>query len=218
MNTWFTADHHWGNENITGYVGRKDAGWDREFADAYEMDTYMVAHWLEVVRPEDTVYYLGDFTLRNALTAASYLDRLTGKIKFIPGGHDWPWLKGMGLKKYETGHLPPPFQKHEVLPGQYYMKVKIDELEVQAGGRKSSLIVLNHYPMFSWERSHKGSWHLHGHSHGGRGKGNRFQTVRVDIPSVLEMHHSMDVGVDAGWDFYPVHLDTIVDKLGDEEG
>ena len=217
MSTWFTADHHFGNENITGYIGRRLAGWERNFANAGEMDARMIARWNEVVEPDDTVYYLGDFTLLSGKVMLQYLDRLTGRIKFVPGGHDLRWMKDLGFKANETGFLPRPYHKHEILPMLHFLKMKIDGLEVQAGAKKSSLLVLCHYPLFSWERSHKGSWHLHGHSHGGLGFGNRFQTVRVDIPSVLELHHSIDVGVDAAWDFYPVHLDTIADKLGDDE-
>ncbi len=219
MSTWFSADHHFGNENITGHVGRKLAGWEREFVNAGEMDARMIARWNEVVLPDDTVYYLGDFTLLSGKVMLQYLDRLTGQIKFVPGGHDLSWMKDLGFKPNETGFLPRPYHKHEILPMLHFLKMKIDGLEAQAGAKKRSLLVLCHYPLFSWERSHKGSWHLHGHSHGGLGKANRYQKIVKSLPSTLEDFHTLDVGVDATWDFYPVHMQTIVDKLGaDEEG
>jgi len=61
---------------------------------------------------------------------------------------------------------------------------------------KKQPIVLCHYPLAIWDRKHYGSWHLHGHSHGkylGEGK-------------------ILDVGVDR-WDFYPVSLDEITERL-----
>jgi len=57
-------------------------------------------------------------------------------------------------------------------------------------------ITLCHYAMRSWELSHYGSWHLFGHHHG-----------------LLEPYGlSFDVGVDC-WDFYPVSLDQIKEKM-----
>jgi len=32
---------------------------------------------------------------------------------------------------------------------------------------------MSHYPILSWNRAHHGSWHLHGHSHGGLMKTNQ---------------------------------------------
>lgn len=216
---FFTADHHFGNENITGYVGRMGAGWEREFESAGEMDAYMIDCWLNTVGPEDEVYYMGDFTLLSGKRALKYLDRLTGKIKFIPGGHDLRWLKDLGIKKGETGNLPRPFHKHEVLPMLWWDTFHDPDwmIKDRTPVPSQQKIILCHYPMFAWERSHKGTWHLHGHSHGGLGRGNRFQMIEgIEIPSVLELHHSMDVGVDAGHGFYPVSLKEVFDKLGAE--
>jgi calcineurin-like phosphoesterase family protein len=58
------------------------------------------------------------------------------------------------------------------------------------------LITLCHYAMRSWELSHYGSWHLFGHHHG-----------------MLEPYGlSFDVGVDC-WDFYPVSLEQVREKM-----
>ena len=55
-------------------------------------------------------------------------------------------------------------------------------------------IVICHYAMRVWNRSHHGAWHLYGHSHGNL----------PDTPTSL----SMDVGVDTH-DFRPWHFDEI---------
>jgi len=54
-------------------------------------------------------------------------------------------------------------------------------------------VVVCHYPMLSWPRSHYGSIMLHGHSHG-----------RLTNPP----DRVLDIGVDS-WDYYPVGLDEI---------
>lgn len=53
-------------------------------------------------------------------------------------------------------------------------------------------IVICHYAMRVWARSHYGSWHLYGHSHG-------------RLPSQGKSH---DIGVDNN-DYYPLSLDEI---------
>ena len=57
-------------------------------------------------------------------------------------------------------------------------------------------VVLLHYAMKVWPRSHRGALHFYGHSHG---------TLPGDSQSV-------DVGVDC-WDFRPVRLDEIRRRL-----
>lgn len=60
-------------------------------------------------------------------------------------------------------------------------------------------IVCCHWPMWSWPRSHYGSWMLYGHHHG-RVEG--FRTVGK----------SMDVGVDTN-NFFPYRLDQIIEAM-----
>ena len=57
-------------------------------------------------------------------------------------------------------------------------------------------LVACHYAMRTWSRSHYGSFHLHGHSHG-------------NLPSI---GRSLDVGVDCHG-FYPVSFDEIKHKI-----
>ncbi len=48
--------------------------------------------------------------------------------------------------------------------------------------------IVEHYPSLSWEGSHKGNWHLSGHSHG------NLDHRHLDNPALLL---SLDVGVDS---------------------
>lgn len=116
---------------------------NRPFSSVDEMDEVLIIRWNYLVKPNDIIYHLGDFTLKES--ADEYLDQLNGKIKLVPGSHDY-WLKKVDLEKH-AGKL-------EILP--LYKSIKVC-------GKK---VVLCHYPMASWEASFHGSLHLHAHSHG----------------------------------------------------
>lgn len=151
MGIFFTADHHFGHENIIRYC-------ERPFRDAAHMDAEMVRRWNEAVSHDDVVYHLGDFTLSGRKAAMNYLRRLDGMILILryPRHHDHRWLPSESSRFWTrtstVGFLPPL----EVLTMKDYPP-----------------ITLCHYPMARWNRSHYGAWHLHGHSHGkfqGEGK------------------------------------------------
>jgi len=214
MSTWFTADQHFGHSHITKDEGKNLAGWKREFENGEQMDAHIISCWNSVIQPTDTVYQLGDFTLARGKIAATYLARLNGHIKFVPGGHDLKWLKDFKFKQNQTGFLPPPFDNHEVLPMLYFLHTRTipglaQQIDPETLKRIKKLIVLCHYPLWTWEQSHYGSWHLHGHSHCNKGKNNPAASELLLRPSAK----SIDVGADC-WDYYPVHLATVIDKLG----
>ena len=60
---------------------------------------------------------------------------------------------------------------------------------------EKQFVVLSHYAHRVWNKSHKGAWMLYGHSHGSL----------KDDPNAL----SIDVGVDAGHNFYPLSLKEV---------
>jgi len=174
---WFTADHHFGHANVIKFC-------NRPFADVEEMNEIMVERWNEVVKSSDWVYHLGDFTLGNFEVFKEFALRLNGRILIVPGGHDKRWMNDKKRR---------PVNKVEILP-------KLHEIKV---GERT--IVLCHYPMLSWEKSHYGSLHLHGHSHGKLGVVSR--SGDVDLPG-LEQGKRIDVGVDC-WNFYPFNLEEL---------
>lgn len=53
---YFSSDHHFGHLNIIQYC-------KRPFSSVEEMNEEMARRWNSVVNPDDTVYYLGDFSL-----------------------------------------------------------------------------------------------------------------------------------------------------------
>ena len=91
MKNFYTADLHLGHANIIKYC-------NRPFDTAEEMNEKLIAGWNSRVKPEDSVFVLGDFCFRNGpngkpgegLQSKSeyYKSRLNGNKIFIRGNHD----------------------------------------------------------------------------------------------------------------------------------
>ena len=91
MNYWFTSDYHLGHWNICRYVGRP-------FKSLEEMNSTIIYNHNQRVKPDDTVFMIGDFCFRNSLggkkgegdiiRAIDYEKQLNGKLIFIQGNHD----------------------------------------------------------------------------------------------------------------------------------
>lgn len=81
---WFTSDFHFGHQNAIEYC-------NRPFLNAQRMDQAMIARYREVVSSKDTVYILGDFTIKGP-TYRGYLEfimqQLPGTKILILGNHD----------------------------------------------------------------------------------------------------------------------------------
>lgn len=191
MTIWFTADHHFGHENIIKYC-------NRPFLSASVMDETMIDRWNSVVETGDAVYHLGDFTLGDMSYFRRYSRRLNGRLFVIPGSHDWRWLKG-----YDREEDPPVSADGmwvTVTPPLMSLEIREHRGRNYQRDKHPLVIVLCHYSMQKWDRSHHGSLHLFGHSHG-----------RVE-----GIGRSMDVGVDC-WDFYPLDLDAVIEELTEHE-
>jgi calcineurin-like phosphoesterase family protein len=185
MKTFFTSDTHFGHANIIKYC-------NRPFASVEEMDNILIHNWNSVVRPEDTVYHLGDFAVGGG-PAAPYLRRLNGTIYFCLGNHD---KRLRFIKAYLDIELELQDHFAEIYLNDDKVKFGIPNLREVTVEKQD--IVLCHYAMKVWNGSHKGSWQLYGHSHG----------TLPDDPNSL----SCDVGVDC-WNYFPVSMEQLRDKM-----
>jgi calcineurin-like phosphoesterase family protein len=79
--TYFSSDHHFGHVKILEY--EKQA---RPFSSVEEMNEVLIERWNSVVKPEDTIYHLGDFAFGRANVHIA--GRLNGKKRLIMGNHD----------------------------------------------------------------------------------------------------------------------------------
>jgi|WetSurMetagenome_2_1015567.scaffolds.fasta_scaffold267755_1 calcineurin-like phosphoesterase family protein len=111
---------------------------ERPFATVEEMDAELIKRWNVLVKPDDEVYHVGDFAWREP---EKYINLLQGRLHLITGNHDHKQTRKLS----------------RWLSVQPYLEIK---------DKDAGLIVLCHYPLQVWNRSHFGTWHLHGHSHG----------------------------------------------------
>lgn len=75
------SDLHFNSENIIKYC-------NRPFNNAEDAVNQMITNWNNVVRPEDTVYVLGDFIMGQPEQVPGILTKLNGHIVLVRGNHD----------------------------------------------------------------------------------------------------------------------------------
>jgi calcineurin-like phosphoesterase family protein len=134
----------------------------RPFDSMEEMNEYLIDKHNSYVKPGDRVYHLGDFAWNNA---ESFLNRLKGNHYLIRGNHDYRNTKECGF-------------------------IWVKDVEQLTIGNNT--IWLSHFAHMVWPRSHYGSYHLYGHSHG----------------MLDHKGKAIDVGVDH-WEFAPANWDVI---------
>jgi calcineurin-like phosphoesterase family protein len=164
----------------------------RGYKNRYEHDDALIAKINEVVRPEDTLIHLGDFCLN--ITPPEFNEILARincqNIAYIWGNHN------SCIRRYYEDAVTTEYGKDiEVYP---YAVGKLTYLgyykELIVNGH---MIVIHHYPIYSWNSMRKGSWCLHGHEH----------------CAVIDHLPDGDGGkiLDVGWDYYksPVSFNEI---------
>ena len=164
-NVFFTADQHFGHNNILKFC-------KRPFADMTEMREALIERHNAKVRKGDLVYHLGDMFWQTMTEeeALSILNRLVGQHYFVWGNHD------------------------ELIEGSPALQQKfvwLKDLTVIKPRAQYPKIVLCHYAMRVWRGSHNGTWQLYGHSHAALPEiANRSFDVGVDAwdfaPAALE--------------------------------
>lgn len=149
MATLFTSDSHFGHSSLLRNLRPG-------FASIEEHDELLIEAWNSTVRPYDTVYHLGDFSLSKD---TAYLEktfrRLNGNRKvLIVGNHDRR-NRSLGWAEQHEG---------------------IKEIAIE-----NRHLILCHYPMRSWPRAFRGALHLFGHTHGLLPGTTQSQDVGVDV-------------------------------------
>lgn len=134
------------------------------------MDETIIKNWNSKVGSNDLVYVLGDFSMsKDRFKIQRYFNTLKGRKILIKGNHD-----------------------NKVTLNLNWVNI-YDQYEFKYD---DNLIVLNHYAMRVWNKSHFNSWHLYGHSHG-------------RLPGVGK---SFDIGVDC-WNFTPLSYEEVKKEM-----
>lgn len=153
---YFVSDTHFSHPKIIQYS-------KRPFQNAEEMDRTLIENWNAVVQPTDIVWHLGDAFFCKIDRVKSILRQLNGHKNLVFGNHD------------KVLH-----ENREALLSEGLFQKMVADYELKYEG---AFVVLHHYGKRVWNKSHHGSFHLFGHSHG-------------ELPPHGK---SVDVGVDAAW-------------------
>lgn len=186
---YFTSDQHFGHTNVIKYC-------NRPFQDVVEMNQELVRRHNVIVKAEDTVFHLGDFSM-HPRAVAEFLPQLAGQHHLIMGNHDaihpcnkrWTKKAGLLTRQYRDAG---------------FLSVQLN-MEFDAMGYG---VQLNHMPYLSQEPGEhglkhldyrpkdQGAWLLHGHVH----------------TQWKQRGRMINVGVDA-WAYTPVSLPEIVELI-----
>jgi calcineurin-like phosphoesterase family protein len=131
METYYTSDWHLGHQALIRHAKRY-----RYCKTAREMDDKLISKHNSIVKPEDTVYHLGNVFF----DSFEQISEFNGKLHLILGNHD--------IKRRQKLSI-----FFNIEPG----------LIVADHGNK---LVMCHYPMWEWPNKFHGYIHLHGHTHG----------------------------------------------------
>jgi calcineurin-like phosphoesterase family protein len=146
---FFTSDTHFGHGGALGL-------YHRPFASVAAMNAAIVERWNAAVGPDDVVWHLGDFAIRQKQPViAGLLAQLNGHKHLLTGNNDPPATTE--LDGWESV--------------QPYAEMMVDEVP----------LVLCHYPFRTWRGMTKGAVNLHGHCHGRLKPQPRQFDVGVDV-------------------------------------
>ena len=172
---WFVSDTHFGHVSILYFhplrreacgVTLEELQSDKNSAIA-KHDQWLINKWNETVRKQDTVYFLGDFCLKNKEYTENILRQLKGKKFLIRGNHD----KSLnGLENYFewVGDI-----KEAKFTNNQFKFIDPNE---------TFCVEMCHFPFLSWNRRPHGTCHIHGHCHGGIDEVNaKMNELRVDV-------------------------------------
>lgn len=171
-----TSDEHYGHHNIIEYCNRPFTSTD------HMRETLIERHNKKVPNKKSYLtIHIGDLFWNSVPEeeAIRTIDRLHGHHAFIYGNHDELMEKSPALRAKFDWVLGK--NKDSGIQTIYFDKTKI---------------ILCHFAMRVWERSHKGSWHLYGHSH-------------QELPPLGK---SFDVGVE-GHNYEPWTLEEVRTKM-----
>ena len=188
---FFSSDFHINHARILIYCPNRPGLTDQEqkwlidgvdFRPSWEsvgrMNKYLIDNINAVVQPNDTLWFLGDLLFApNHIyrqKAEEVRARLAAKkVHFVTGNHDRVDKLG-GL--FESISV-----RKEIVINKKY-------------------IVMDHFPMLSWNRKSYNSWCFHAHSHG-----SLESWKKIHMPA----EPLIDVGIDC-WNYKPVSFDELV--------
>lgn len=195
---WFSADSHLTHFNIIKYC-------NRPFSTVNEMDDVLIGNINKYVKPNDTLWHLGDFCFGPRDTegflrcAENHRKRINcKKMILIWGNHDPELFSNKKEEREKAERFRMLFDE------DYSMRI------VNINGHKFTLC---HYAMARWDKSHRKAINLYGHSHAG---------IETWMDTIMPGRKSMDVGVDniakLFGEYRPVSIKEVIDIMNSRPG
>ncbi|PCH99024.1 MAG: metallophosphoesterase [Rhodobacteraceae bacterium] len=138
MTHWYTADTHFGHENVILFCGRP-------FRHATQMDDVLLENLHSRVGVEDDLWILGDFAFGPNAKDPEYLNMLFGQL---PGARN---------------HLI--VGNHDLKPTLALPWESVSHLAEVRDGPKKQAHTLCHYPMITWNHARRGALQMFGYVH-----------------------------------------------------
>lgn len=191
-NIYFTSDTHYGHANIASKNTSKWSGGYRHYSSVEEMNIALVTGINKTVKEDDILYHLGDWSFGGISNIWEFRRQIKCKnIHLILGNHDHhiesnKLLLNVHENVYNSEFRDGPNPKiygdardlmYDVEAQRLFSSVSFYK-ELKINGK---ILILSHYAHRVWHGSHKGWYHLYGHSHD-------------TLPGI---GRSMDVGVDS---------------------
>lgn len=147
----------------------------RNFRSIDDMNSTIINRWNAGANDDTLTYVLGDVSFGPPEETEKILRALRGRKRLVIGNHDDnnPRLMDVYKRQFEI--------QVDIL------RVKFKDIDEEA--------ILCHYPFLVWNKSHYGSWCLHGHSHG---------SCKYPNPDVK----ILDVGVDCH-EYMPISISEV---------
>ena len=165
---WFSADFHFLHTKIADICNRPIS--------TEEHDEWLLARINERVGKKDELYILGDVSMASKVRTEKILHRMNGQKFLILGNHD---------RSIRNSTI-----FNSIWQRRNFNFTSLSYPNIH--------IVLDHYPLASWERKVHGAFHLHGHTHA------RFDNTKNGL--------SFDIGVDNN-NYYPLNLEEVMDRF-----
>lgn len=173
---WFTSDTHYGHRRILEYS-------HRPFPTVEQMGEEMVQNWNDYVTDDATVFHLGDFAIGPWRQTHAIMSRLRGRIRYVFGNHDHD-IRGRPALHGRFTSI------HDMI------QIKVRDADAHGGYQR---ITLCHFALETWNKAHRGAWHLHGHSHSSLAPRGKRLDVGVDAVAALRAFGSPCTVTDLAW-------------------
>lgn len=201
---YFTSDTHFNHDRDFVYAARG-------YSDSQSHTSAVINKINEIVRPNDILFHLGDFSLNTDESGFNeVLSRIMCQnIYTLWGNHNSPsWnVYRNELTRInqitDVRHYASDWDL-EIYPLKYRNMVFLGNYaETVVNGHR---FILSHYPLKVWNKQNKGSKMIHGHCHG---------NLKTSLPEETKSGKILDVS----WDVFkkPISLPEILKIVNEKE-